>query len=142
MEKKIDNDWYLAHLIMQLSIEGLKDIEIHKNLILLLATSDDHAYEKAIVLGKKEETSYTNSKEQEVKIKFLGLAELEQLMSNEIYDGIELTFNRYKNPKVKDIKKMLLPKESLEVFASKNFSKKSKPDFGAKYIREIVKNKK
>lgn len=144
MKVQLNNDdgvkWYLATLIMVITIESESKNVVHKNLHLIQAESDETAYGKALELGSDSETSYSNSKNQRVTISFYGLAKLEETIELDIYDGVELTFDERKNVSVDELKKLIPLKKDLGIFLSKKQTvRESELDYGSKEIRAITK---
>ena len=131
--------WYLATIIMVITIDGEAKNVVHKNLHLIQAESDEDAYDKALNLGTDSETSYLNSKDQLVDISFYGLAELEETIELDIYDGVELTFKELEDVSTSELKKLLPLKKDLGIFFTKRTSiKENELDYGSKEIRAMV----
>jgi hypothetical protein len=53
-------EWYLAELVIKITVADDPRNVVHQNRILIRADSAEEAYEKAIQFGKKEEISYDN----------------------------------------------------------------------------------
>ena len=131
--------WYLATIITVITIDGEAKNVVHKNLHLIQAESDEDAYDKALNLGTDSETSYLNSKDQLVDISFYGLAELEETIELDIYDGVELTFKELEDVSTSELKKLLPLKKDLGIFFTKRTSiKENELDYGSKEIRAMV----
>jgi hypothetical protein len=131
--------WYLASIIMVITIEGESKNVVHKNLHLIQAESDDIAYAKAIKLGNDSETSYLNSNDQLVDMSFYGLAELEETIELDIYDGVELTFDEFDDLSISELEGFVPLKKELSVFSLRaSVSEKNELDYGSKEVRDMV----
>ena len=131
--------WYLATIVMVITIESVSKNIVHKNLHLIQSESDQAAYDKAINLGTESETSYLNSKDQLVNISFHGLAELEETIELDIYDGVELTFDEFEDVSPSKLEEIVPSKKELSVFLTKTPTiKESELDYGSKEIRAMV----
>ena len=71
-------EWYVAELIMEITVRGATRNAIHLNLVLVKALSPEEAYEKAVRFGQEAETSYDNPLGQPVEIRFRGVARLDE----------------------------------------------------------------
>jgi hypothetical protein len=107
--------WYVATLIVQCKVEGhpkrlpLVDEQIR----ILRAPNKETAYEKAVQLGKDEETSYLNGYGEQVLWEFVGLVDLSEL-EGEIQDGTEVR-SRLFHKRHPDM--LVCQKDDLTVFA-------------------------
>ena len=54
----VSAEWYLAELVMKITVAGDPRNVVHQNLTLIRASSADEAYEKAIKIGKDGEDEY------------------------------------------------------------------------------------
>ena len=84
--------WYVATLLLRCKV-GDQDVgpwTVEEQVRLLNASSHDSAYERAIHLGELENQSYANSSGETVYWEFIGLADLADLDTEAIYDGIEI----------------------------------------------------
>jgi hypothetical protein len=89
----LDNNWYVAKLIIQCKVEG-EDTgpwTIDEQVRVLRAPDPNTAHMKAMALGKQQETSYENMYGKLVSWEFVGLGDLEQLFDDSIVDGTEIT---------------------------------------------------
>ena len=64
-----DAEWYIAELLMEITVQGTRRNVLHRNLFLINAHSPEEAYDKAVRTGKSEETEYENLKDQHVEIR-------------------------------------------------------------------------
>ena len=131
---------YLASILMLVTVDNeIKNI-VNKNLHLIQAESDDAAYEKSVKLGRDSETDYLNSKDQLVKISFIGLAELELAIEDDIYDGMELAFEQFEDLTSQEIDNLVSLKKDLDAFSLNTLtSEKGELDYGSKEVRKMAK---
>jgi hypothetical protein len=81
--------WYLAKIVFQIICgDGEHTAQFDEQLRLIAASSEKEAFEKADVIGKKEEDSFYNQKQQLVKWQFVNVSELQRL--TELIDGAEV----------------------------------------------------
>jgi hypothetical protein len=86
--------WFVATIILKCEVDGKPTTsgewtcveQIH----LVRGSNRDDAYEKALSLGKSQETSYQNAEGKAVTWKFTGLENLEELASKRVRDGTEV----------------------------------------------------
>lgn len=82
-------NWYLAKVVYRIVCgEGNHHAQFDEQLRLIAAVSKEEAFLKAQQIGKKEEETFYNSKEQLVKWEFINISELYLL--SELIDGAEL----------------------------------------------------
>jgi hypothetical protein len=81
--------WYLAKLVYRIVCgEGNHQPQFDEQLRLIGADNEDHAFDKAQEIGRNEEESFYNLKQQPVKWQFINISELYRL--SELIDGAEL----------------------------------------------------
>jgi hypothetical protein len=81
--------WYLAKLVFRIVCgEGQHTPQFDEQLRLIAATNKEEAFLKAKEMGKNEEDTFYNRKEQLVQWQFINLSELNEL--SELIDGAEL----------------------------------------------------
>lgn len=81
-------NWYMSKLIFQIVCgDGEHAPQFDEQLRLINARDEKEAFQKAGLLGKKEETSFLNDKRQTVRWEFINIAELYRLS---LEDGAEL----------------------------------------------------
>lgn len=86
--------WFVATIILTCEIEGNPTVpgewtcieQVH----LLRGSDRDEAYEKALALGKSQETAYSNAEGHTVAWNFVGLENLVELLGERVRDGIEV----------------------------------------------------
>ncbi len=82
-------NWYLAKLVFQIVCgEGNHVAQFDEQLRLIAADNKEDACRKAYSIGRGEEESFLNSKDQLVRWRFIDISELYLL--NELIDGAEL----------------------------------------------------
>jgi hypothetical protein len=81
--------WYLAKLVYHIVCgNGSHAAQFDEQLRLIAACDEDQAFEKALVIGKGEEETFFNCKQQLVRWQFVNILELYHL--HELIDGAEL----------------------------------------------------
>lgn len=93
-------NWYIAKIVFRIITgEGNHMPQFDEQLRLINAKTDDEAFEKAHQLGREEEDSFMNQKNQLVKWSFINIPELNKLPS--LSDGMEIysKVNEYDNAK-------------------------------------------
>jgi hypothetical protein len=107
--------WYLADLVLELSVAGVPHNLVHVNIHLIDADSPERAYEKANALGRQAEQTYINSEGQEVRVIFRGLRDL-NVIHNELEDGAELAYEESIAVPEAKLRGWLRTQERLSVF--------------------------
>src|SRR5205085_2500429 len=108
--------WYLADVVLEVSIEDDPRNVVHVNTILIEGDSPETAYLKAMEMGGASEQEYLNTADKIVRIVFRGLREL-SLIHDELQDGAELTYRESVDVPVEQLRQWVLPKEQLRAFA-------------------------
>ena len=128
-----DAKWYLAEIVMEITIHGDPRNVVHVNTTLVRADSPNKAYVAAQELGKQNETSYENSHGQAVAIRFRGLKSLD-VIYDELEHGGEVTFSERIAVPEEEIAKLLAAKKQLAVF--RPIKPSPGPDYGSREVRE------
>lgn len=82
-------NWYLAKMVFRIICgEGEHTPQFDEQLRLVAASSKEEAFQKAQDMGRTEEDSFLNRKEQLVQWQFINVSELYRL--SELIDGAEL----------------------------------------------------
>lgn len=82
-------NWYLAKMVFRIICgEGNHTAQFDEQLRLIAAENKEEAFTKAQAMGKKEEETFYNRKEQLVQWRFINVSELYQL--SDLIDGAEL----------------------------------------------------
>lgn len=116
-----DAKWYLADIVVEITVEGAEENSIESNLKLVRADSPEEAYEKAMLLGKDEEISYDNTDGAKVTFRFRGLRDL-YVIYDELEHGAEILYWKYDGLSEDALTKMITPKEQLSVFAPREIA--------------------
>ena len=93
-------NWYIAKLVFRIITgDGNHMPQFDEQLRLINANNEEEAFEKAHQLGREEEDSFMNQKNQVVKWAFINIPELNKLPS--LSDGMEIysKVNEYENAK-------------------------------------------
>jgi hypothetical protein len=130
-----DAEWYVAELVMEISVCGGRCNVIHRNLTLITAHSPEEAYSKAIRMGKEGETQYMNPKDQRVDIRFRGISTLD-VVYDPFVDGAEISFVEELAVPETRIQSMLPPKGKLAVFTAPHPGEERDPDYRSKAVVE------
>jgi len=81
--------WYLAKIVFRIVCgEGQHTPQFDEQLRLIAATNKEEAFTRAQEMGKKEEDTFFNQKEQMVQWQFINVSEL--FLLSELIDGAEL----------------------------------------------------
>ncbi len=81
--------WYLAKIVFQIICgDGNHIAQFDEQLRLISTGDEDEAFEKARTIGKNEEDSFYNMKQQLVQWQFVNVSELYHL--SELIDGAEM----------------------------------------------------
>jgi len=107
--------WYFAELVMKIIVADDPRNVVHQNLVLIRADAPEEAYEKALLLGKKGETSYENSDGKAVQITFAGLSDLD-LIYEELEDGAEIAFHYKVDVSEEALQSIVRPRDRLRAF--------------------------
>lgn len=82
-------NWYLTKIIYQIICDkGNHTPQFDEQLRLVYAEDDLHAFQKARLLGEREEDRFVNNSNQPVFWKFIDVPEMHKL--NNLVDGIEM----------------------------------------------------
>lgn len=110
-----DAVWYIAEVVLEITVEGATQNIVHINYLLVRADSPEDAYEKALRLGDEHETTYLNGDKKEVKTSFRGLRNL-TVVYEALEHGAELLYEEKLGVKKEVINALVQPKEQLSVF--------------------------
>jgi hypothetical protein len=123
--------WYLAEIVMDITIEGDSRNVVHVNTTLVRADSPNEAYNRACELGAQGETSYENSIGKMVVHRFRGLRSLD-VIHEDLEHGAELAFSEHVDVPEEEIAKLVIPKDRLGVF--RPMAPSEAPDYGSKDV--------
>jgi hypothetical protein len=128
-----DAEWYLADIVMQITVEGYPRSIVHTNLTLIRADSPDQAYEEALKIGAAGEASWQNPEGQLVTFHFRGLRTL-GVVHDKLEHGAELTYSEDRDMDEATIAAWVTPKEELGVFAP--IERHEGPSYGSREIQD------
>ena len=131
----VDAEWYIAEMVMEITVHGARCNVLHRNLILLKARSPQEAYDKAIQTGQDGQTTHTNPKNQLVEIRFRGISKLD-VVYDAIEDGAELAYEELLGVPETQIQQMIPPKEKLEAFIPPNPGQEHDPEEAVKMLNK------
>src|SRR6266480_4603234 len=94
--------WYVAELVLECKVGRDPPNLWDQSLVLIYARDADAAYATALRLGRKQETTYSNSGGEKVRWKFKGLSDLQELLARTIRSGVEVhsALSRVKRPSI------------------------------------------
>ncbi len=83
--------WFSVQALFRCDVDGeLDDVLYKKNIFLINVSDTQKASEKAGQTALSFEHQYKNSDGNEVSWKFVKVLEIQELLENELYDGIEV----------------------------------------------------
>ena len=126
-----DAVWYVAQVVLEITVEGDAQNVVHINYLLVRAGSPEEAHEKALRLGAQHESVYLNRNEKEVRIVFRGLRNLTVVCDN-LEHGAELLYEERTGLSAEALANLVRPRESLGVF--KPIETSPGPDYGSEEI--------
>jgi len=86
-------NWYVAEAVFQSSIEGVGtnyDPLVERSWFLVSAGSENAAREKAVLLGRSKEHSYSNSEGENVVWQLKTIENIREVMDEVLVDGTEV----------------------------------------------------
>ena len=131
-----DAKWFLADIVLQITVEGDPCSVIHTNLVLVRADSSEEAFERATELGVRSESSYANPAGKTVKIKYRSLHDL-NVIHEDLQHGAELTYTEHIGSDEAAIQQWVVAKDDLAVFAAMGRDPR-RPDYGSHEVLENV----
>jgi hypothetical protein len=131
--------WYLAELVMEITVSGASRNVVHRDLFLVSAADAEEAHQKAMLLGSRGEISYDNPQGQRVDFKFRGIANLDSIIDGTLEDGSELAFAQDVDVSEERIQQWVRSKENLGAFFEPDPSRKFDPDYSSgEIMRELA----
>lgn len=130
-----DAKWYLADIVLEITVEGDARNVIYTNLILIRADSPEDAYQKAMEIGTANEASWENIDGKQVTFSFRGLRDL-NVIHGELEHGTELSYSEDMDMDEASIQKWVTPKDELGVFSPIDPS--TGPDYRSSDIVEQI----
>ena len=135
--------WYLAQLIVEITVEGDLRNVVHVNYMLINASSPEEAYMKSLNLGEEHESTYLNPSGKIVRCSFKGLKNL-TVIYDRLEDGSEIFYEELVAVDKKQMSQLIREKTSLGAF--RPITKSSGPDYASDEIQReamnIVKHRK
>ena len=134
-------NWYIAELVVEITVGGDSRNVVHRNLVLVSADSPEEAYDASVRLGRHSEASYENPVGSPVRLLFRGVSKL-SVIYERLEHGAELSYEEHVDIPAEEINRWIPPKNLLGVFRSIECS--PGPDYSSKEILEeasdLVKN--
>ena len=110
-----DAKWYVAELVSETKVEDDQRNVVHRDFVLVEASSPEEAYEKSLQLGRENNATFENPEGKVVRITFRGIAEL-GVIGAELKHGTEILFKEQIGVPENRIQQLIAPKERLGVF--------------------------
>jgi len=127
-----DAKWYLAEIVLKITVEDDPRNVVHTNWVLVRADSPEEAYERSLSLGRQwEGDRYENPAGKMVRTDFCGLRDL-NVIHEELEDGAEITFEEEIGLSDEEIRKKISSKDRLGVF--RPLERSDRPDYASKEI--------
>ncbi len=124
-----DAKWYLAEVVLGITVGRQPTVVVQINTLLVRADSPKEAYARALELGKQEASPrYKNRAGEAVRFRFLGLRDL-WVIHDELEHGAEVTFHERHVRSMAEAKKLVNRKAELRVFAPRQ--PRTGPDYGS-----------
>ncbi len=128
--------WYLADLVVAISVGTRKKVTVHVNTVLVRADAPRNAYDRALALGKREQMlRYENAAGEKVSFRFLGLRDL-QVIHDDLEHGCELRYTQAVGRTMAQARALVTPRSRLGVFAPRVASRA--PDYMSGDIRRAL----
>jgi Domain of unknown function (DUF4288) len=125
--------WYIAQVVLEITVENESQNVVHINYLLVQAESPEHAYEKALRLGSEHETTYLNEDKQRVTIAFRGLRNL-TVIYEPFEQGAEILYEEKVDVSPEELHLLVRPKDSLGIF--RPIERSPGPKYGSEEIRQ------
>src|SRR5580704_16335633 len=131
-----DAKWYLADIVLEITVEDDPRNVVHTNLHLVRAESPEEAYQKAIQIGIASGHTSVNPDGKRVIFRFRGLCDLKEVIDSELEHGAELSYREDIAVDEATIQEWVSSKEDLGVFRPMEFNPSSKPNYASRDIME------
>jgi len=105
-------EWYLAHMVEEIRVQGDKRNVVWINIVLVQANTWEAAYTKAKKLGKRSNFTYKNTSGQKVTGRFRGIKRLSYVYEK-LEDEAELGFEEHVGVSEKQIRRWIKTKQKL-----------------------------
>ena len=128
--------WYLADLVVAISVGTRKKVTVHVNTVLVRADAPREAHARALALGKEQQKlRYENAAGEKVSFRFLGLRDL-QVIHDDLEHGCELRCTETVGRTMAQARALVTPRSRLGVFAPRVPSRA--PDYMSGDIRQAL----
>jgi hypothetical protein len=107
--------WYLADIVLEITIQDDPENIVHVNLTLIRAHAPQEAYDRANEVGKQSETIYENTEGKTVKVTFRGLRDL-NVIHDELEHGSEVIYEELTGLSEEQLNNLVHSKQALTVF--------------------------
>lgn len=128
-------DWYVAELMMRISVAGTTEIVVHRNTVLVQANDDEEAYRRALELGAAYNSSHENPAGQLVTMEFVGLVDISHV-DDALEHGAELWFSETIVPPTFALDEAIPDKQALTLFSPR---KPSRIDYRSREVVDLMK---
>src|SRR5882672_9174511 len=114
--------WYVAHVMLECRnlSTGQHTGSVEEQVRVLTAADAEEAYQKALQLGRSAEHEYDNNEGEKIRWAFCGLSDLDELMSEGVEDGSEITSRIIEDA---EIRRHIRRKDDLTLFLAKTIGK-------------------
>lgn len=130
--------WYLADVIMQITVAGDRRSVVHVNTVLVRARSADDAYEAAMRLGRDGELDTENEQGDAIRTRFRGLGNLYTIWDDALEHGTELIYSEHIGLPEAAIKKRVTRRDRLSVFSHVPGRVPGTPDYMSAGVAKIL----
>lgn len=111
-----DAQWYYATLVIKIEVEGDPRTVVHLNTVLISADDSEHAYERAIEVGRSHEYEDINPFGKRVVSSFVGVRELD-LILDELEHGAEIFYSERVGLSPEAVSELVRPHDALALFS-------------------------
>ncbi len=128
--------WFLADLVMAINVQGAAKVVVHINTTLVGASSAEQAFSRAMTLGRSSQIQYKNLAGKRVRIRFVGIREL-NVIHDDLQHGAELTYRERLLDSIEETRALTAKKKRLAVFRPRVHS--AGPDYASgDVLRELA----
>jgi len=128
-------EWYVADLMVRISVEGTTETVVHRNTVLVQANNDDEAHRRALELGEAYNSSHENPAGKLVTTGFVGLVDLSHV-DDALEHGAELWFSETIVPSTFALNEAIPGKQALTLFSPR---KASRIDYRSREVVDLMK---
>ncbi len=127
---KSDGGWYLADLIVEMTVGDQPLRAVHVNSVLVRAPDADEAYKLSIALGRDFDDEDVNPAGEAVTTRFVGLKQLSYI-DTDLEHGTEICYRETFHPVDGDVPLPIRLREELDVFLAPHSSIKKPIDYSS-----------